>query len=397
MFATTSKQTSKTHFVKEFIFPSKFNRHRQTLVINKNATETLFQFKQEVHIASISGLGLLITTDSPMNPARYQYHVITENIILPKKMYFNVIALANICHINLTPFGPAKPNLFPTYKEIVNPQVQPLFVINQMYTMTNTELMSGDGLKLSTSDDYRLIIVDQNEVEVSLNKEINRLKENMCMIIGPKQSYAIQCHQLLPARFLTIYFSVDNLPYHFVHQPLQLSQRVLRQLLEFVELVDDSQLTNQMGNLFSDKIINLFQSLIIELLEVNSTGNTDSLSSKPATSTMRMNQDDQLFEEIIQYIDQHIEEDVKVSELADMFDISRSTIQNLFQSYLEQTPKQYINSLRLNRSKQLIRESTLSLTEIAEKLNFGTIQYFSRAFKNEFGLTPSAYSKSIIP
>lgn len=397
MFATTSKQSTNTNFDKEFVFPSKYNRHRQTLVINKNSTETLFQFKQQVHIASISGLGLLITTDNPMNPARYQYHVLTENVILPEGMYFNIIALANICHINLTPFGPDKPSLFPTYKEIVNPQVQPLFVINQMYTMTNTELMSGDELKLTTSEDYRLVIVDQNQVDIKINDHTEVLQENMCMIIGPKQSYEIQCVQLHPARILTIYFSVENLPHHFLQQPLQLSQRVLRHLMEFVELVDLSQLSNQMENLFSDRIINHFQGVIIDLLDANSTENPDALTSKSPATSMRMNQDDKLFQDIIEHIDHHIEEDVKVSELADKFDISRSTIQNLFQTYLEQTPKQYINSLRLNRSKQLIRESTLSLTEIAEKLNFGTIQYFSRAFKNEFGMTPSAYSKSIIP
>lgn len=397
MFATTSKLTSQTHFDKEFVFPSKFNRHRQTLVINKNSTETLFQFKQQVHIASISGLGLLITTDNPMNAARYQYHVLTENVILPENMYFNIIALANICHINLTPFGPAKPNLFPTYKEIVNPQVQPLFVINQMYTMTSTELMAGDDLKLTTSEDYRLIIVDQNQIDIKINDQTEVLTENTCMIVGPKSSYEIQCNQLHPARMLTIYFSVENLPHHFLQEPLQLSQRVLRHLMEFVELVDLSQLSTKMENLFSDKIINHFQGFLIDLLDANAAENPDALNNKLPSTSMRMNQDDQLFQDIIQYIDQNIEGDVKVSELSDKFDISRSTIQNLFQTYLEQTPKQYINSLRLNRSKQLIRESTLSLTEIAEKLNFGTIQYFSRAFKNEFGMTPSAYSKSIIP
>ncbi|MBG9981949.1 helix-turn-helix transcriptional regulator [Aerococcaceae bacterium DSM 111020] len=397
MFQTTSNQQSSAHFLKEYIIPNKFQRYRQTLIINKNTTETLFQFEQQVHLASISGLGLLITTDDPNKLNHYQYHVLTENIILPKKMYFNVIALANICHINLTPFGSAKPKLLPTTKQIINPKVQPLFVIHQMYTMSVNEVTIGDTLKLTTSEEYRMIIVDHHEVILTLNKKKIRLKENDCLIIEPKQNYTIHGETLGTARLLTIYFSVENLPHHFTHQPLQLSHRVQRRLADFVDLVDHSQLSNQMSDLFSDKIINYFQGIIIDLLDTNFSEDSEALTVQPHHTPRRLNQDDDLFKQMIEYIDNHIEEDIKVSELVSEFNISRSTIQNLFQSYLEQTPKQYINALRLNRSKQLIRESSLSLTEIAEQLNFGTIQYFSRAFKNEFGITPSQYSKSIIP
>ena len=85
-----------------------------------------------------------------------------------------------------------------------------------------------------------------------------------------------------------------------------------------------------------------------------------------------------------------------MSDLVEHFSLSRSTIQSLFNKYANTTPKNYINTIRLNRSKQMIQETQMTLSQIADYLGYGSIQYFSRAFSKEFGLSPSSYAKSIV-
>ena len=58
-------------------------------------------------------------------------------------------------------------------------------------------------------------------------------------------------------------------------------------------------------------------------------------------------------------------------------------------------PKQYISNLKLNKGKLLIKESTHTISEISAMLGFTSVHYFSRKFKQEYGITPSDYAKSI--
>ena len=60
---------------------------------------------------------------------------------------------------------------------------------------------------------------------------------------------------------------------------------------------------------------------------------------------------------------------------------------------LEKTPSSFIRSIRLNRAAALIKEGKYSITEIAELTGFSSASHMSRHFSEEFGCTPSAYSK----
>ena len=115
-----------------------------------------------------------------------------------------------------------------------------------------------------------------------------------------------------------------------------------------------------------------------------------------ATTSMRENYENKLFQAIVDYLHQNVEEQNQVNDLVDHFALSRSTLQMLFKKYANTSPKAYINQLRLKRSKILIRDSKMSLSEIANELGYGSIQYFSRAFSREFGMSPSSYAKSLV-
>ena len=86
---------------------------------------------------------------------------------------------------------------------------------------------------------------------------------------------------------------------------------------------------------------------------------------------------------------------LSIEDITEYFSISRSSLQALFKANINKAPKNYIINLKLKRSKELLLENKYTITEIAYMLGFSSIHYFSRAFKQQFNLTPSEYSKLV--
>ena len=93
----------------------------------------------------------------------------------------------------------------------------------------------------------------------------------------------------------------------------------------------------------------------------------------------------------------YIEENLKNPELsndvlAEMLGISEVYFRRLFAASLGVTPKQYILDLRIKKARILLRDTPLSVTEVAEECGFSSLYHFCRAFKSRTALTPSEYS-----
>lgn len=95
----------------------------------------------------------------------------------------------------------------------------------------------------------------------------------------------------------------------------------------------------------------------------------------------------------VRYIQEHFCEHIEVSQLANECFLSTSQFYRLFRKKMRQTPLEYRNTLRMKRACILLREDEYSVSEIAAQLGFEDIYYFSRAFRELVGISPSAYRK----
>ena len=75
--------------------------------------------------------------------------------------------------------------------------------------------------------------------------------------------------------------------------------------------------------------------------------------------------------------------------------VSPSYLTALFHQNLQISPGEYIRRIKLQESKQMIRENSMNFTEIAAALQYSTVHHFSRQFKEKFGITPSEYARSV--
>lgn len=101
-----------------------------------------------------------------------------------------------------------------------------------------------------------------------------------------------------------------------------------------------------------------------------------------------------LLQQITSYMIEKVTEPITIEEICHKFFMSRSSLQALFKLYLHSSPKSYLLNIKLQKSKELIRENQHTISEIADMLGFSSIHYFSRLFKKYYDVSPSEYAKN---
>lgn len=86
-----------------------------------------------------------------------------------------------------------------------------------------------------------------------------------------------------------------------------------------------------------------------------------------------------------------LESKLTIQDVAEELGMSYSNFRKLFKEYTATSPATYQQELRLQRAKELLTATTLSVKEIAYRLNFDSPDYFSAKFKMKTGRKPSQY------
>ena len=96
---------------------------------------------------------------------------------------------------------------------------------------------------------------------------------------------------------------------------------------------------------------------------------------------------------IMRYIDANIFLIKKYDDIAAHFKYNYSYLSKVFKQTTHITLRDYLSNKKLERAKALIEEGKLSLTKIAEILNYASVYSFSKSFKYHFGISPTDYKK----
>lgn len=97
---------------------------------------------------------------------------------------------------------------------------------------------------------------------------------------------------------------------------------------------------------------------------------------------------------LMNYIDTHIYTLSSLEELAEITNYNYSYLSALFRKTTSGTLTEYYRTRRLETAKVLLNEHKLSITQIADILNYSSIYTFSRAFKEKYGVGPDQYRKN---
>jgi len=228
---------------------------------------------------------------------------------------------------------------------------------------------------LLISEKYLLVIVEYVEdAKIILNGTFKyNLKVNEALLIYPYSSINIESKNI---KFWVLEFDGD----------------VIRKLYKEKSKIEKLYVTKIVKNILSeiyDKIINKKQnpdflciSLIMQLLQGSKKNNNCARSESSV-------------DEFIRYVKDNYNTNIKVNEICEIIGISVTHFTHKFSDEIGISPRQYIINLRIEKAKKMLKQSNVTIEEIARCVGYEYTTHFCREFKRISGFTPIEFKKSI--
>lgn len=153
----------------------------------------------------------------------------------------------------------------------------------------------------------------------------------------------------------------------------------LEQLLRLLKI--EMHQGGRMGQLYFESLAN---ALMINLLQDYSPTSLQVVQFKGGLGDRKLLQ-------VIRYIDDTLDQDIKLADLAQLVEVSQSHFSRLFKQSMGLSPYQYLLQQRVERAKQLLKKTNQPLVEIALACGFVSQSHFTRQFRQATGVTPKAY------
>lgn len=309
--------------------------------------------------------------------------IINRSLHIKKGIYFNLISISDEASVEVltnTEFKSIKLDNPFNYSNISSS-----LYISEIYTKFYQEKGTNYNFSGEKHSYWELTYVDKGELLTTIDGVSYHLKQGDLIFYAPMQFHTQSTFEKISSSYLTINFKMNfnhaDLLCNKIFSLKRDSYFIVTKLIE--ELSNDNLYSNDLSLCY-------LKQLIIQMLRLDNSY----FHSKPTTH-MQQTYENELLNDILLYIDNNIYEKISVSTLCEHFCISTSMLHSLFRKNMNNTAKNYINELKLSKSKELIRNSTHTLSEISEMLGFSSIHYFSKKFKLYFNISPTEYSKSI--
>lgn len=140
----------------------------------------------------------------------------------------------------------------------------------------------------------------------------------------------------------------------------------------------------------------------LDALFLNITENVENKEKKELivpkiTETEITSLDQQLVDKATSYVEKNISNgDISVETMSTALNMSRVHLYKRLTAITGQTPSEFIRDIRLRHAERLLRLSQLSVSEVSYKVGINNPRYFSKYFKDKYGMLPSQYKSQEI-
>ncbi len=257
--------------------------------------------------------------------------------------------------------------------------------VSSIYTFFYQEKEKGFTFPGEAHAPLELTYVDKGALHSVADGRDILLEQGDLVIYGPNQWHMQYADVDKSPSFITITFDlVGDYPQELVNRKFTIPQSAVPALQRMLRELD------RMDAFSADMVICLLQQLLLELLREQIAP-----AGTKLRTTNAVNSENEIIRRAQQFISEHVREKLTVPLVARHVDVSPSYLTALFRKNLQISPGEYVRRIKLQESKQMIREDNMNFTEIAAALQYSTVHHFSRQFKDKFGITPTEYAKSV--
>lgn len=200
-------------------------------------------------------------------------------------------------------------------------------------------------------------------------------------------------HRLIENKTEAMTSEIDNLFSHIRYKDISSEQAI--QVVCNVII--------QINHLFSDSVYDVVQGLSITeiiqkicgcltLYEMNQLINVELLK---ISEKIRVKTNQSVMEQVLNYITLNYNQDLKLENVASKYNYNASYLGKAFHEYTGEYFNSYLEKIRLEKAKGLLKNHSLSNNEIAIRVGYKNIEYFYRKFKNYTGKSPNQYRSEV--
>lgn len=245
-------------------------------------------------------------------------------------------------------------------------------------------------------DEVEIIYVCDGALRISIEGKIYTATSGDVYLVNPGELHYMEADKI-PVDYYTILFPLQFISF--------LSQdRIEREiLLPFRE----SKLLLQ-NDINQNAVVRSVEEALLELIEINDEKKgiyelrtkalllqlLAELAEEACFHASVLRKNSHLQREMISYIQDHFEEKLTLEMLSEEFHLSQKYISRYFKEQFAISFMQYVGHLRMEKAKDLLRNTELSITEVAMSSGYPSVNLFIRNFKETYQVTPLQYRKS---
>lgn len=358
------------------------NPVRERILVEKRSTKFICSENTPVYLESDGDFVLLFVSPDKDFKQR-DIFLLDKPIMINPGVLYCLNAMDEDCKVKCVTPACA------IFREITAPDgdigvLTPKVNINKIYTLFYQEKEKGFLFKGESHDFWELTYVDKGYLRTSVDGEEWVLNQGEAMFYDRGQHHTQYADKDVAVCYITITFDMEL----DEHEALLGCKFTIDNTL--AQLLDKILYEKERSIFYSEDLIACYlKEFIINLYRLQMLQ-----GSSPATA-YQINVERGLVESAAALINEKITQRFTVGEIAACVNVSQSYLSVLFKRHKKLTLIEYINSIRLDRCKDLIREGQYSITKISEMMGYSSVHYMSRQFKNNFGVSPSEYAKML--
>lgn len=246
-------------------------------------------------------------------------------------------------------------------------------------------------------DYYQIVFILGGEGKITFGDSIKHAYANQAYIFKPNVVHKIEASRLKPLNIIEMKFYCNNpetetLVFSLVPFVNDVGQSLRMAFISFVEEIKlhDDYTPSIIKALFAQLVLSWKR--ISEQAEIRGeTKNADMYIEKDMGKDGLKKGD--YLDSVVEYIHQNYSREIKLKDLADIAYLSPIYLCSAFKERFGVSPIQYLQNIRCEQAKRLLADTSETITNIAERLGFQSINYFSRFFKSHTGISPNEYRR----
>lgn len=290
------------------------------------------------------------------------------------------------------------------YKSVV---LEDSITINRVISVHYFQYMSDFSFPGESHDFWELVCVDRGEIDALAGERRLTLKKGNILFHKPNEFHNVLTNGKVSPSLVVIGFECHSPAIKSFEDQLMSVQDTEKELM--------AQIIVEARNTFSGRLDDPYQEELIFNSEPLTFGSAQLIShyleqlmihlyrryfsySLPVRSSRFLaeaSSGNDTYNRIVRYMEEHLGERMTIDRICRDNLVGRSQLQKLFRDTKGCGVIEFFSMMKIDTAKQMIRDNQLNFTQIADRLGYNSIHYFSRQFKQITTMTPSEYATSI--